>query len=162
MAKAPFIWTTRCTVVCPACGHRGIASWTRKLNWVKCRDCGEKFNYLEHTYRPVTGGMTDEERRRHRLEVGNAWRAAHREEVNAQARDRYRANREKEVARSHRYYEAHREEVNERSLAYYHAHKEECLARQRRYREEHREELRKKKKAYRVAKWRAENRKKNR
>ena len=120
----------RCTkfrVVCPACGRVGLASWTRTENQVKCRGCGEAFDWRGHAYRPVTGGMTEDERREHARARGRAYRDEHREELNAKGR------------------------------AYYHANREECLARHRRYCAEHREELAEKAKARRVAKWRAEH-----
>ena len=162
MSEALFIRTTKFSVVCPACGRRGLANWTRTPNQVKCRRCEASFDYREHTYRPVTGGMTDEERSRHEKERARAYDAAHREQRAAKSRRFYAKNREKCLAQRRAYIAAHREEINAKNRAYYHAHKEECLERHRRYYAEHREELREKAKAKRVAKWRAEHGKGNR
>ena len=162
MGEALVIRTTKFQVVCPACARRGIADWTRTTNLVKCRGCGETFDYRDHTYRPVTGGMSDEERARYEKERERAYCAAHREERAAKSRRHYAENREKCLARHRRYYAEHREEIGERARAYYYAHKDEILAQRRRYRAEHREELRVRAKARRVAEWRAKHGKEKR
>lgn len=55
---------TACRTKCPECGHVGMAAWTREEGVCRCRACGARFAFREHTYRPLTEGMTDEERRR--------------------------------------------------------------------------------------------------
>lgn len=60
---------TRFRVVCPECGRVGPARWTPAFCRVRCAKCGVAFDYRGNTYRPVTGGMTDEERRERRREL---------------------------------------------------------------------------------------------
>lgn len=59
-------------VVCPECGRVGTARWMPECFRVRCPACGATFDYRPNTYRPVTGGMTDEERREHELEMKRA------------------------------------------------------------------------------------------
>lgn len=64
---------TACRTKCPACGHVGMAAWTREEDVCRCRSCGARFRFRANTYRPLTEGMTDEERgrfyRRNRVRV---------------------------------------------------------------------------------------------
>lgn len=53
---------TRFRAECPECGRVGVAMWTFDLNVARCLGCGARFDPYKHAYRPVTGGMTDEER----------------------------------------------------------------------------------------------------
>lgn len=102
---------TKFRVECPACGRVGIASWTREPGTVVCRGCGARFSALEHTYRPVTRGMSDEERRerererqraydgtpgrrRHNRENRMRYYREHREEERRKMRERYRRKKE--------------------------------------------------------------------
>ena len=55
---------TACRTKCPRCGHVGMASWTRSEDVCRCRECGQRFRFKENTYRPLTEGMDEEERRR--------------------------------------------------------------------------------------------------
>lgn len=55
---------TACRTKCPKCGRIGMASWCRQENVCKCLGCGEKFDFKQNSYRPLTEGMSDEERKR--------------------------------------------------------------------------------------------------
>lgn len=55
---------TACRTECPECGYISMASWTREEDVCKCRSCGARFHFKANTYRPLTKGMTDEERKR--------------------------------------------------------------------------------------------------
>lgn len=55
---------TACRTECPECGHVGMAAWTRTENVCVCRRCGTRFPFKENTYRPLTKGMSEIERRR--------------------------------------------------------------------------------------------------
>ena len=55
---------TACRTECPECGHVGMAAWCRELDFCRCRECGARFRFSENTYRPLTKGMSEEERRR--------------------------------------------------------------------------------------------------
>ena len=80
---------TRFRTVCPSCGRIGTAEWRTRTFEVRCPGCGAAYDYRGNTYRPVTGGMTEEERRRHTRDVQNALRARNREHYRAKARERY-------------------------------------------------------------------------
>lgn len=71
---------TRFRVVCPECGRVGVASWTHdETDVVRCRGCGARFAYRQHTYRPATAGMSEEERAERRRELDCEYRARRRE-----------------------------------------------------------------------------------
>lgn len=55
---------TACRTKCPECGHVGMASWCNVEDVCKCRKCGVKFHFKANTYRPLTEGMTEIERKR--------------------------------------------------------------------------------------------------
>ena len=55
---------TACRTKCPACGHVGMASWCRQEDVCRCRACGARFRFKANTYRPLTEGMGEEERRK--------------------------------------------------------------------------------------------------
>lgn len=123
--------TTRFRVVCPECGRAGIASWTRQENVVSCRGCGHQFDYHGHTYRPLTGGMTEEER----AEREREWRREY-----ERTPERLRAHAE----RSRVYYREHREEIAERSRARYQRNRARILAQQREHRARNRDDINRK------------------
>ena len=110
--------TTLFQCVCPECGRVGAVSWCREYNVVKCRGCGARFDYTSHTYRPVTGGMTDEERDAYYRERARAYDSTP---------ARLRAHRE----RARLYYRKHRAEVLAKKRERYREHRDEILARQR-------------------------------
>ena len=98
---------TACRTKCPECGHVGMASWTRKEDVCRCRACGARFAFRANTYRPLTEGMSDDERRR--FYRRNRKRI---DELPPVERER---QREAQRIRQRRYYERHREECNRRS-----------------------------------------------
>lgn len=118
--------------VCPACGRVGVANWAPGAFDVRCRGCGAGFDYRGHTYRPVTGNMTDEERRERRRAQNRACYRRHAEksreamligyynhhEARKRAmREAYHANREERLAKQRAYYAAHRDELNAKKRA---------------------------------------------
>lgn len=90
---------TRFTTVCPKCGFRGLSKWTSEQNVVRCRECGDTFDYRGNTWRPVTAGMTDDERKEH-------------ERTYQKSYDSTPERREHNRRNSRRYYAIHREEIN--------------------------------------------------
>ena len=84
-------------------------------------------------------------RGRHRAEYLKAYRAAHREEINAYQREWREAHREEINAYWREYYAAHREEYNAYKNAYQRewreAHREEHNAYHREYYAAHREDI---------------------
>lgn len=90
---------TRFTTICPKCGFRGLGKWTSDQNIVRCRKCKETFDYRDNTWRPVTCGMSEEERREHY----RAWQKAY--DSTPERREHNRRN-------SRRYYAIHRDEIN--------------------------------------------------
>ena len=115
---------TRFRTVCPACGRMGVARWTHELNVAKCVGCGARFDPHLHTYRPVTGGMTEAERDEYYREMRRRldherWRDPE-ARARKQERDRVRYATE-EFRAKHR----------ERQRAYYYAHHEEEKAKRR-------------------------------
>lgn len=143
---------TRFRTVCPSCGRVGTAEWRARAFEVRCPGCGGAYDYRGHTYRPVTGGMTDEERRRHRRDVQNALRARNRGRYRAKARERYAKwavsatpeDREREAARVREWVRADpaRVEANrERAGRWQRENRERYNARHRAWRREHRHEI---------------------
>ena len=143
---------TRFRVVCPECGHVGSARWSSRANEVKCRECGKQFPTHGNTYRPVTGGMTDEEVRQHRRDMQRAARARRRDHYRAKARERYAAwamqatpeERERQAERVREYLHADpaREQANrERVRKWAKEHPERARERRRRWYAEHKHEL---------------------
>ena len=116
---------------CPHCGHIGLAIWCHGQGQVKCRECRERFDYRHNTYRPVTRGMTEEERAERERSIHRAYYQEHREQILA---------RSKEYRQTAQYRQTYR--------AYKKSHKEEIAARKRAYREAHKEEIRAYQKAY--------------
>lgn len=98
---------TACRTKCPECGHVGMASWTREEDVCRCRACGARFAFKANTYRPLTEGMSDEERRR--FYKRNRRRRA---DMGPEELER---EREAQRIRQRRYYERHRDECNRRS-----------------------------------------------
>lgn len=136
-------WTTKFRVVCPECGRIGSAKWGRELNEVRCLGCGEAFDYRGHTYRPVTGHMTEEERieyrkyrewqrwydstparRQHNRENAARYYRAHRDEINEKARAKRRENADELRAKARAYYHDHRDEICARRREAYRRKKE--------------------------------------
>lgn len=152
--------SVRFRTVCPGCGHVGHARWTCDLNVAKCGACGERFDPYEHTFRPVTGGMTEDERRarasrmsverqRERYRSDPAYRADVLEKNRLYKRTD--AAWEKRKRYDQRYRELHRDEiaarraarmadpeyrelVREYNRAYYAEHREEILMSQKKSR----------------------------
>ena len=116
---------------CPHCGHIGLAIWCHGQGQVKCRECRERFDYRHNTYRPVTRGMTEEERAERERSIHRAY---------------YERNREQILARSKEYRQT--AQYRQTYRAYKKSHKEEIAARKRAYREAHKEEIRAYQKAY--------------
>lgn len=119
---------TRFRCKCPRCGAVGLAAWLHRDWLVKCRECGEKFDYRPNTYKPVTGGMTADEREEHRKY--REWRREHdetparREHNRRNARRYYREHRDEVCAKRRAYYREHRDEINEKRRAAWRAAKE--------------------------------------
>lgn len=72
-----------------------------------------------------------ERRKRH----NDAWRASHREEVNATQRERRRRDPAAKSASAQRYYEEHAEERRAYSRRYHEEHRDEVLTKQRQWRQ---------------------------
>ena len=144
-------WWMRLTMFrceCPNCGHIGVASWCHEQWQVKCRECGERYDYRANTYRPATRGMTDEERaaRERTMKRERRLRPEVREKDRLSSRIYYECNREKLLAKSKAYRQT--EQYRKTHRAYCESHKEEIAARKRAYREAHKEEIRAYQKAY--------------
>ncbi len=111
-------------VVCPECGSIESARWVPGAFMVACRGCGHRFDYRGHTYRPVTGHMTEAERKEH-----------YRYRERQRAYDSTPARKEHNRMNARRYYREHKEERRAKSRAYREAHKDEINAKRRaRYR----------------------------
>lgn len=151
---------------CPHCGHIGLAIYCYEQGQVKCRECGERFDSRHNTYRPVTRGMTEEERAERERAIHRAYYQEHREQILARSREYRQTAQYRETYRA--YKRSHKEEIAARKKAYREAHKEEIRAYQkaydstperrehnrqnsRRYYWEHREEILAKKRAKRAA-----------
>lgn len=80
---------TRFRVACPECGAVATARWALDCGVVRCRSCGAAFPYRDHTYRPVTGGMTDAEREERRLAVHHECDRRRREAIRADSFKRF-------------------------------------------------------------------------
>lgn len=108
---------TRFRVACPECGTVATATWAASPGTVRCRACGARFPCRGNTYRPVTDGMTDEERRerKHRLDRERYWRHMRVIRGDPAALEGYR---ERKRLVSRRYRSRHREEINERNRRY--------------------------------------------
>ena len=78
----------------------------------------------------------------------DAYRQAHCERLNAQSRERYSANRDREVAAAREYRRANRHHITEQQAAYRAANKERIAAGKIRYREENSERVAAKNAAY--------------
>lgn len=84
--------------------------------------------------------MNDDKHEAHLASV-RQYRERHREELKAKRRERYRANRDKELARKRLYREQHREELKAKHRAWYHKYAERVRAYSRQYYKQHREEM---------------------
>lgn len=144
---------TACRTECPECGHVGMAAWTREEDACRCRACGARFRFKANTYRPLTKGMTEEERRR--FYKRNVKRVADMTpEEHERVLERHRAVQA-------RYRERHREEIRargrEQALAYYNEHRDEINARRRARYAENRDEINERRRQWRkeraIAKW---------
>ena len=104
---------TRFRVVCPECGAVATARWTLDTGVVACRTCGARFAYRGHTYRPVTGGMTEEERAEY---FRDSKRASDRRRWEALRQDpqRYAEHRQWMRAYCRGWSARHRDEINRR------------------------------------------------
>lgn len=91
--------------------------------------------------------MSDD-RHEARLAAIHRYYERHREMLKAKRRERYRANRDKELARERLYREQHREELNAKKRAWYHKFAEKVCTDSRRYYKQHREEIRAHKRDY--------------
>lgn len=140
---------TRFRTVCPFCGRIGTAEWRTRTFEVRCPGCGGSYDYRGQTYRPVTGGMTEEERRAHKREVQGMWYRAHAEEQMAKARDRYAAwansatpeEREREAARVREYGHSSPERMQanrDRAAKWYRENRERRREYMREYNRNHR------------------------
>lgn len=101
---------TRFRVVCPECGEVGTARWVGRPGEVACRKCGAVFGYCGNTYRPVTGGMTDEERVAYLREQKLACDRRYREAIRADPELLERYRRLKRESARRRYW-ARRDEI---------------------------------------------------
>lgn len=136
--------------VCPECGSVSRMVWQKAENIVMCPYCHARFDYRANSYRPVTGGMSDEERAEHyryrehcreydktpaRLEA-HAFRSRryyreHREEILAKKRERYALNRDEINAKRRADYAANAKEIREKRRKHYAEHRDELLAKRR-------------------------------
>lgn len=143
---------TRFRTVCPSCSRVGTAVWLPEDFAVKCPGCGERYDYRQNTYRPVTGGMDDEERRRHRSEVRRDYYRRNADREKAMARERYAAwansatpeEREREAARVREYRHASPERMQanrDRAARWQREHRDERREYMRAWREAHREHI---------------------
>ena len=139
---------TKFRVVCPECGLVHCASWTREENVVVCRGCGARFDYRGHTHRPVTAGMTEEERHERYLEQCRESRERRREDINERARIRYRSMPDEELERrrerARERYREHRDEILSRQRERYASdpeYRERRLSQSREWNREHRHEV---------------------
>lgn len=105
---------TRFRVACPECGEVATARWTLDCGVVRCRSCGAAFPYRDHTYRPVTGGMTDAEREERRLAVHRECDRRWREAIRADPA-LYAEHLERQRLANRAYIARHRAEVNRRA-----------------------------------------------
>ena len=142
---------TRFRTVCPRCGHVGRARWSHELNVASCVACGSKFDPYRNAFRPVTGGMTDEERAEYYRESRRRLNRERRRDPDKMRHDRkmerlrhdsdeYRAMQRE---RSHAYYLEHRDEINARRRVGNLTHEEldRRRERDRRYYAEHRDAI---------------------
>lgn len=98
---------TACRTKCPHCGHVGMALWTLTEDVCKCRSCGKKFRFKANTYRPKTGGMTNEERRAY-------YRSLRRRKADYTPEE-WERQKEMSRIRNERYRERHRQEIRSRN-----------------------------------------------
>lgn len=123
---------TRCNLKtkCPECGTVATCRYTSDPEIVACPECGTAYGWRSNTYRPLTDGLTDDQRRRfyqrnaystpERRERANEccrkWQREHRDEVNARRRERYGTPEAR--AKRREYYQRNRERILERQRAY--------------------------------------------
>lgn len=123
---------TRCNLKtkCPECGTVATCRYTSDPEIVACPECGTAYGWRLNTYRPLTDGFTEDQRRRfyqrnaystpERRERANEcsrkWRREHRDEVNARRRERYGTPEAR--AKRREYYQRNRECILERQRAY--------------------------------------------
>lgn len=149
---------TRFRVVCPECGRVGVASWTHETDVVRCRGCGARFAYRQHTYRPATAGMSEEERAEYMRERDREYRKARREHVNEVARESYARHADERRARNRRHYREHRGEALAYSREYYLAHREEIRRQKHEWYIAHKEEIKARRKRRSLDEYRARRR----
>ncbi len=99
MSKLGCVYLTAFQLVCPECGRVGQARWTARENRVRCLGCKQEFPTKGNTYRPVTAGMSEEERRERRYSQSREWARAHREEGRRAERKYYATHRDEIAAR---------------------------------------------------------------
>lgn len=100
---------TMFNVLCPECGAHGKGRWVdRTRDVARCTRCGATFTAHDHTWRPVTGCMTEDERR---------------EYLREQQRARYKRSyeRKKERYRTDASYRAHVREIKNASFRRWYA-----------------------------------------
>lgn len=130
-------YSTKFRCVCPKCDRVSRMVWRHEENMVRCPHCREVFDYRSHTYRPVTGGMTEDERTEY-LKYKD-WSRAY---------DRTPARLEAHAFRSRRYYHEHREKIRAKDRERYREHRDEINAKRRARYAENREEMLAKRRAY--------------
>ena len=115
---------------CPECGKVATCRYTSDPKHVVCPECGAEYGWRANVYRPLTDGLTEEQRRRfynrnaystpERRERANErcrkWQREHRDEVNARRRERNRTP--EAVAKRREYYRRNRERILEAQKAY--------------------------------------------
>lgn len=115
---------------CPECGKVATCRYTSDPKHVVCPECGTAYGWRANAYRPLTDGLTEEQRRRfyqrnaystpERRERANErsrkWQREHRDKVNARRRERNRTPEAR--AKRREYYRKNRERILEAQKAY--------------------------------------------
>lgn len=123
---------TRCNLKtkCPECGTVATCRYVADPERVACPECGAEYGWRANAYRPLTDGLTEEQRRRfyqrnayatperweRAKERSRRWQREHRDEVNARRRERNRTPEAR--AKRREYYQRNRERILEAQKAY--------------------------------------------
>lgn len=115
---------------CPGCGTVATCRYTSDPELVECPECGTAYGWRSNAYRPMTDGLTEEQRRRfyqrnayatperreRARERNRKWQREHRDELNARRRERNGTPEAR--ARRREYYERNRDRILEAQRAY--------------------------------------------
>lgn len=123
---------TRCNLKtkCPECGTVATCRYTSDQEIVTCPECGTEYGWRANVYRPLTDGLTEEqrmrfyrrnaystpERRERAYERSRKWQREHRDEMNAKRRERN--GTPEAVAKRREYYQRNRERILDAQKAY--------------------------------------------